>query len=286
MTDRLADVETRIATTRQLSQVVGAIRSIAAARARASRGRLDAVRAHADILGEAIGRALAVLPAGETVEAGPAPHHGHAIVAFCAEQGFAGGFSGAVLDAAAHTTSPPGWRRDLFVVGDRGVLAAQERGLEVAWSTAMILHDDQATLLAERIADALYRRLNDGSIARVTIVHAVPDGASGPAVAVRRLLPFDYGRFPPRADAVAPLTTLAPAVLLTRLAEEHVFAELCETVVLSHAAENEARVRAMTAAKEKVSDTLDELRATARRLRQEAITGEIVELATSSLRGG
>jgi F-type H+-transporting ATPase subunit gamma len=284
MTERLSDVENRIVTTRQLSQVVSAIRSIAAARSRRARLRLDAVRAHADILAEAIGRALAFLPDPERPTTTTAVRAGHAVVAFCAEQGFAGTFSSNVLDAAlACAPSTPDHRLDLFVVGDRGLLTAGERGLDVAWSAPMILHDDQATLLAERIADALYRRLNAGTLARVTIVHAMPDGREGPRVVARRLLPFDFGRFPARGDRVPPLTTLEPGVLLARLAEEYVFAELCEAVVRSFAAENEARVRAMTAAREKVADTLVELTGRARRLRQEAITSEIVELATGTL---
>ena len=71
---------------------------------------------------------------------------------------------------------------------------------------------------------------------------------------------------------------MAPQVLLMRLAEEYVFAELCEALTLSVAAENEARMRAMTAAKSNVAKMLDELIARSRQLRQEEITNEIIEL--------
>jgi F-type H+-transporting ATPase subunit gamma len=68
------------------------------------------------------------------------------------------------------------------------------------------------------------------------------------------------------------------AILLAELAEEYVFAELCEALTLSLAAENEARMRAMAAAKSNVSKMLDELIARVRQLRQEEITNEIIEL--------
>ncbi|MFZ2468739.1 MAG: F0F1 ATP synthase subunit gamma, partial [Parvibaculum sedimenti] len=71
-------------------------------------------------------------------------------------------------------------------------------------------------------------------------------------------------------------------VLLAKLVEEYVFAELCEAVMLSFAAENEARMRAMIAARSNVAKTLDGLIARSRQLRQEEITNEIVELASGA----
>jgi F-type H+-transporting ATPase subunit gamma len=53
--------------------------------------------------------------------------------------------------------------------------------------------------------------------------------------------------------------------------------------MLSFAAENEARMRAMIAARSNVSRKLDELVASFRRLRQEEITGEIIELSGGSI---
>jgi len=67
-------------------------------------------------------------------------------------------------------------------------------------------------------------------------------------------------------------------VLLASLAEEYVFAELCEAIMLSFAAENEARMRAMISARDNVAETLDHLTAQARQLRQEDITNEIIEV--------
>ena len=49
--------------------------------------------------------------------------------------------------------------------------------------------------------------------------------------------------------------------------------------MLSFAAENEARVRAMLAARANVKETLDELTQRYRRVRQDEITADIVELA-------
>ncbi len=133
--------------------------------------------------------------------------------------------------------------------------------------------------LAGRIVEELYREIERDGTSRISVVHAVPGAAEGIAVRAKVLVPFDFGRFPSARLPQGPLLTLAPDVLLARLSEEYVFAELCEAVMLSFAAENEARMRAMIAAKSNVARTLSDLAARSRRLRQEEITSEILELA-------
>jgi len=281
VSERLADVTQRIRTVHQLSAVISAMRGIAAARAREARAQLDGVRAYARTIADGIGRALAFLPEAE--RAAPRPKvGGHLVVALCAEQGFAGAFSAHVLDAAAAARARvKGTAFTLFIVGDRGLMVAQEKHMACDWSAAMIGHPDEAAALAGRIVDALYARLE--GVREVSLLHAVPaEGAV--SVVEKRLVPFDFARFPVAAPAagrraVPPLTSLAPQVLLARLTEEYVFAEITEAVMLSFAAENEARMRAMIAARANVDDTLAALVARSRQLRQEEITGEIVELA-------
>jgi F-type H+-transporting ATPase subunit gamma len=96
------------------------------------------------------------------------------------------------------------------------------------------------------------------------------------------LLPFDFGRFKAPLRTLPPLTTLPLDQLLAQVAEEYVFSELCEAVMLSFAAENEARMRAMIAARSNVAHKLDELVGSFRRLRQDEITDEIIELSAGA----
>lgn len=280
MSERSGDIEARIGTVHQLSVVITAMRGIAAARSREARGRLDGIRAHAAIIANAIGHALVFLPSTSRGEATVQATGGHVVVALCAEQGFAGVFNERVLDAAASLATAPNRRTELFVLGDRGLMVAQQRGLAVTWSAAMIAHVDEAVPLANRVVEALYERLEDGRATHVTVIHAAPDPSAALHIVEKRLVPFDYDRFPPSASSVQPLLTLPPQVLLARLAEEYIFSEMCEAVVVSFAAENEARMRAMIAAKTNVAKTLEDLVASSRRLRQEEITNEIIELAS------
>jgi F-type H+-transporting ATPase subunit gamma len=277
MTERLSDVAARIGSVRQLSSVIGAMRGIAAARAREARERVEGARAYARTVGAAIGQALALVEGPEGLPSDGAD--GHLIIALCAEQGFAGPFNRRVLDVAERlmNSARPG-ASELLLLGGRGLVAAEERGLKVGWSASMVAHVDEAAALADRVTDQLYARLEQGRATRVTLAHATPEPSAEIRIVERTLAPFDFARFPRTRNPSPPLISLPPGILLAELAEEYVFAELCEALTLSLAAENEARMRAMTAAKSNVSKMLDELVARSRQLRQEEITNEIIEL--------
>ena len=149
----------------------------------------------------------------------------------------------------------------------------------------MVAHVDEAAALADRVTEQLYARLEQGRATRVSLAHATPALSGEIHVVERTLAPFDFARFPRARNPSPPLISLPPGALLAELAQEYVFAELTEALTLSLAAENEARMRAMSAAKSNVSKMLDELIARSRQLRQEEITNEIIELGGRRARG-
>ena len=281
MSGKLSEVEGRIGTVHQLEAVITAMRGSAAARSREARSRLDGIRAYAAAIGAAIGQALALAPESEPQLRRGHHEKGHVVIVLCAEQGFAGTFNERVLDAAEDYLKSGS--AELLVVGNRGAMVAAERGLAFGWSAPMVAHAEEVPTLASRITDALYSRLEKGQATRVSVVHAAPAPSATIEIVERALLPFDFARFKVTPRGVPPITTLPPEQLLAELAEEYVYAQLCEEVMLSFAAENEARMRAMIAARSNVSRKLDELVASFRRLRQEEITGEIIELSGGSI---
>jgi len=72
---------------------------------------------------------------------------------------------------------------------------------------------------------------------------------------------------------------LAPGALIDELAADYLHAQLCNAALHAFAAENEARMEAMAAARNQIERQLSELQATQRHVRQEEITAEIIELA-------
>ncbi|ABE35969.1 H+-transporting two-sector ATPase, gamma subunit [Paraburkholderia xenovorans LB400] len=257
------------------------MRGIAAARSREAQSRIEAIRACARTVGNAIGDAL-MFEQHDEPQAPPGHAAGNEVViVLCAEQGFVGTFNEHVIEATARRVASRS--TEFFLIGARGIAVAAEHGLTIGWSAPMVAHADEVPALADRITAALYERLNAGQATRVTLLHAVPNPSVTIEVVKTALWPFDFTRFKQALRANPPLITLTPEILLAKLAEEYIFAQLCEAIMLSFAAENEARMRAMVAARTNVHDTLDELIGESRRLRQDEITSEIVELSSVTL---
>ena len=274
MTERLAEIGAHIDAIRQLGAVVNAMRGIAAARAQHSRGQLAAVDSYAASIAVGIGHALALAPA-PAVDGSNKPAR-QALVLFCAEQGFAGAFSERVLDAASNDLASA----DLFLVGTRGGAIAAERGVTPGWKHPMPAHALGVPRLADRIVEALYAKLAAGKVDRLDAVFSLSGRADGVRVERRRLFPMNMADFSRSTHNDVPLMNLAPAQLLQDLTAAYVHAQLCKAALHAFAAENEARMEAMTSAGKQIERQLTTLQATQRVVRQEEITAEIIELAT------
>jgi F-type H+-transporting ATPase subunit gamma len=277
MAERLADLVAQIQNVRQLEVVVTAMRGIAASRAQQGRSLLAGIETYTEVISEAIGEALTLMPADGSPPARSRPTQ-HGLILFCAEQGFAGAFSERVLDAVTGELEGA----TIFLVGTRGAVVAEERNIMPAWTAPMATHVGVIPGFANRLADILYERVADGTVAQVDVVfsHSRPGGS----IELNRhsLLPIDLNRFARPVQNHPPLITLAPGVLLERLASEYVHAQLLEAAMHAFAAENEARMMAMAAAKTNIESKLAGLSQREHQLRQEEITTEIVELATGA----
>jgi F-type H+-transporting ATPase subunit gamma len=172
MSGKLSEVESRIGTVHQLEAVITAMRGSAAARSREARSRLDGIRAYAAVIGEAIGQALALAPGSDPPPRKPQSPERHVVIVLSSEQGFAGAFNERVLDAAERHLKVN--ESELLIIGDRGAMVAAERGLVFDWSAPMVAHAQEVPLLASRITDALYVRLEKDQARRMTVIHAVP----------------------------------------------------------------------------------------------------------------
>ncbi|ORE96176.1 H+transporting two-sector ATPase subunit gamma [Stappia sp. 22II-S9-Z10] len=292
MAERHADIAARITLVGQLQAVVTAMRGIAAARAQHARSLLPAIDAFSRQVADAIGRASSAAgDGGSGAGSAGAPgadgkrsrrpaEAGTVLIAFCAEEGFAGAFSERILDAATASGAPRGGDH-LIVVGTRGIAAAHERGLEVAASAAMPSRADEVERLASSLVDLLVPLLAAGS-GRVDVLFTRQGEDGGMEADRRSVLPLDHTAFPAPSGGAAPLTTIAPAMLVERLAMEYVFAALCRAALHAFAAENEARLRAMAAARSNIEQRLAGLKRTERMLRQAEITSEIIELTAGA----
>lgn len=281
MSSPLEDARDRLATLEELADVIGAMRAIAASRVARARSAIAPARAYARTVGAAVAAALARLPDGSTGAAGGdearvvrgAPE---LLVVVCSEQGFVGAFNEALVERCAAQAGDGGTFVPPIVVGRRGQLALALREPFRYEALPMVTRAEAVPALATALVERIGERLGRGDCDRVTLLHRRPGGHEA---LERALLPLERHRFEPPRSGPPPLGDAAPERLLERLAVEYLFAELCETLTLAHAAENDARARAMERARMNLERLVEEGRAGYRRLHQAGITAEIAELA-------
>lgn len=275
-----ADVQARLATTQGFGELVNALRGMAAARSERARARIAGADAYSRTVANAIGQALALLPAGDATastntDAATGKHIGDVLwLVFGAEQGFNGGYTERVLDALPAIT--PGVR--IVLLGEQAQRIAHMRGLTIDAHAPLVAHADAVISASERLRTLLLATLARQPATSVELLFGEMGAGNHFEVRRQRLLPLDLATLR-AAPERAPRVHQRPAELLDLLAGEYVSARLARATLHSHACENLARLSAMAAAHENITKMDNTLQDELRRLRQEAITAEVVELA-------
>lgn len=271
---RLAEIEAHAAGMAALLDIVAAMRSMAGMRMQEAWRTLPGIRRYGEALTGAIGRALPLLPPSPTFSG--AATGKRALILCAAEHGFVGGLNERLLEAAESTRRPG----DLFfVLGSRGAVSAEERGLKPYWSAPLATRCAGAQETARRLAAELYRLMSEGRIGCIELIFARAEPSEAPRVEKRFLLPLDLS---PEPRLQPPLHNLSPQQLLEKLVFEYILGFLTETIVEAIAAENAARFAAMQAAHDNVGKALETLKRQAGQVRQTEITTELLELISGS----
>ena len=273
--ERLGLIHARIASIAQLQEVVTAMRSLAALRMQQAADLLDGARRSAEIIAAALSQALLLTEAPPP----PRPDTRPALLLFTAEHGFVGGYGEALAEAALAAAGDA----PLLVVGSRGARTLTEQGHPPAWTLPMAPHAAGVPLVAGRIAAELGRRVVAGQLSRLEMMFGRLEAGGRWRIARETLLPLDFSRFRTNAARVAPLVHLAPSELLEGLVEEYLLTDLIRAATEALAAENAARLLAMTTAADNIDRKLDDLRAEERVMRQEQITDELLDVLNGAL---
>ncbi len=277
---RQTDISKRLQNIEQLNTVIAAIRGIAASRVQQGRAALDGVEVYRRMIDDAIATALALL-GKDGAESRNSRHERGGLVLFCTEQGFVGGHNERIFEIAGQDFAGD----QVFIVGSRGLVSAEERGLHPVWSIPAPTHAGGIGGTALHITDVLFAHIESAHLTRIDMVAPGVVGGQLTTIERRSLIPVDFSRFSRTRSRMTmpPLTTLPPAVLLERLVAEYVYAELFAATARTFLAENEIRMIGMTSAKVNVEKLLDDLTLQSHRIRQDDTTAEVIELSAGRL---
>jgi len=273
------EIATRIASLGELSEIVAAIRAIAASQMQQSLRSLEAIQRYSDTIREALLDAADMLPSDGRTTAGTAPAQPGLIV-FCAEHGLCGGFNEHLVQAAEQMLREAS--AVLIVVGSRGGQICLERGLKPRLVLPMATHSSGVTATARRLATAVYGMLSDGAVTGLEVVYVQHGAAEAVRLVRSRLLPLELPIMNRQARRVPPLINLSPRHLFDDIVIEYFFATLENAAMQSFFSENSIRFRTMEAARHNTENKSEELTKLVRRLRQDAVTTEILDLISGA----
>jgi F-type H+-transporting ATPase subunit gamma len=275
------EIATRIASLKELREIVAAIRAMAASQMQQALRSLEAIHCYSEHIREALSEAATLLPSVGAIEAGTRPHKS-GLVVFCAEHGLCGGFNEHPLRAAEAATVASDGGLMLIVVGTRGAQICRERGFSPDLVLPMATHCAGVTGAARRVAAELYRMFSERRIACVEVVFAQQAGAQLRRIERQRLLPLEAPVVQQASTQMPPIINLEPQRLFDDIVGEYFFATLENAAMQSFFSENSTRFRTMEAAHQNIQNKSGDLTKLMQRLRQESVTTEILDLIGGS----
>ena len=268
--EELSRIKARLESLGELGELVGALRSMAASRAREAQEAFAGTQAYKKVVERAIAEVSMLHPDGAegALRNGAA---GRVLLVITSENGFVGMFNTQLIDHALELRTP-GER--LVIVGRRGQLAAAERGVGDVTAFPMTSRVQGVTALARRIAARF------SGVAAARIVFARHRQGAAFDLAAIPVLPFGARSAGP--GQTEPVVHLPPGDLLASLASEHLFAEIAHSLMETLASENGARMRAMDSASRNIDDRIATLQRDERVARQEKTTTEMLDVVTGA----
>lgn len=206
------------------------------------------------------------------------------LVVVTADKGLCGSFNTNIIKSAAgYITERPGRAIALALVGRKGRDFFRRRGLEVCYERTH-LFARLGYVDAQEIAQAMIGEFTSGRADQVHLVYNAFKSVLRQEVVVERLLPIprlDLTEVDPSAR-VDYLFEPSPERILGDLLPRHVEVQVYRALLESAAAEHAARMVAMDSATKNSAEMIENLTLYMNKVRQAAITREIIEVVSGA----
>jgi F-type H+-transporting ATPase subunit gamma len=290
----LLDIRRRIKSVKNTQQITKAMKMVSAAKLKRAQDRVVTARPFANKMMEVLGEL-----AGRTDESFHHPlldARGDArylVVLITADKGLCGAFNTNLIKAAQTFIRDHADKRvEVLAVGRKGRDFFRRRGLMMAGEYVGLTGKGRVDLseAVEVARDVIKRFTEDQEIDRAFIIYNEFRSVIQQRVVVEQLLPVSRtASNPEETTTPGQVLTLVDYIyeqppaeifsqLLPRLIETQVFRAMLESV----ASEQGARMTAMDSASKNASELIDSLTLNMNRVRQAAITNEIIEVVSGA----
>jgi F-type H+-transporting ATPase subunit gamma len=283
----LLDLRRRIKAVKSTQQITKAMKMISASKLRRAQDRVIGARPFArQMLRVLNGLASRVDPSTHPLLADPEPNPDakNLLIVVTADKGLCGSFNTNVIKAASAFILKASARQiALGLIGRKGRDFFRRRGFDVRIEEIGVFQKVRYAD-AQRIARAAIEEFTSGRVNSVDVAYNEFKSVLQQRVTVERLLPI-----PRLVDSpggvqrdVDYLYEPEPGKILADLLPRHIEVQIYRVLLESAAAEQAARMTAMDAASKNSGEIIDNLTLYMNKVRQAAITREIIEVVSGA----
>jgi F-type H+-transporting ATPase subunit gamma len=286
----LLDIRRRIKSVKNTQQITKAMKMVSAAKLKRAQNRVVSARPFANKMTEVLGQLAS--------QATEDFHHPlldargderYLVVLVTADKGLCGAFNTNLLKAAqVFTKQNPGKTIELLAVGRKGRDFFRTRGKIVGEYIGLTGGGRVAFSEALEVAhDIIQRFTDDEGIDKVFLIFAEFKSVLNQRIVVEQLLPISRTTETESPDATPGeaedyIYEQPPAEIFSRLLPRLVETQIFRALLESIASEQGARMTAMDAASKNAGDLISSLTLNMNRVRQAAITREIIEIVSGA----
>jgi len=277
----LIDIRRRIRSVKSTQQITKAMKMVSAAKLRRAQDAMFAARPYARKMLEVLNSLAA--------RADPDAHpllveRGHdkvLLVVITADKGLCGAFNANIIRTAARLVEDrKAGGVELGIVGRKGRDAFKRRDVKIR-SERVGVFQALRYATARELAGELIAAFTGGEVDEVYLVYNEFKSVLQQRI-VDRLLPIERHTLEPQQPSFDYLYEPEPAGIFVSLLPRHVEVQVWKALLESQAAEHGARMTSMDSATNNASEMIDRLTLYMNKVRQAAITKEIIEVVSGA----
>lgn len=282
----LIDIRRRIRSVKNTQQITKAMKMVSAAKLRRAQDRVIAARPYSAMLKRMMADLANGAASDENAAASPLLARREEkriqLILLTTDKGLAGAFNSNLVKAAAKFLTDKSTAQVEFVTaGRKGRDAFRRRGATITAEHINLLNKIEYKDSAS-IARAAIDRYTKGEIDAVYLLNNEFKSVMSQTLSVQRLLPIEL---PEQTETRDYIFEQPPLEMLERLLPRYIEVSVYRGLLETAAAEHAARMTAMDAAANNAGDVIQTLTLNLNRVRQAAITREIIEVVSGASAG-
>jgi F-type H+-transporting ATPase subunit gamma len=278
----LIDIRRRIRSVKSTQQITKAMKMVSASKLRRAQEAMFAARPYARKMMEVLNS----MASRATSDAHPLlQERGHEkvlLVVITADKGLCGAFNANIIRIATRFLAERGdGDVELALVGRKARDFFRRRAVKVR-SERVGVFQALRYQAARELAGELMEAFTSGEADQVFLVYNEFKSVIQQRLVIDRLLPVERHAISPQAPALDYLYEPEPAGIFATILPKHVEVQVWKALLESQAAEHGARMTSMDAATNNASEMIDRLTLYMNKVRQAAITKEIIEVVSGA----